>query len=218
MSTDPELSRRQVLRAGIVFGGGVLVAGQGWAAELLARTPRQTAGPFYPRERPLDADGDLTTVAGRPGHAQGQVLDLMGRVLDQRGEPVAGARVEIWQANTFGRYRHAWDSNPAPLDPSFDGFGVQTTDAQGRYRFRTVKPGAYPASPEWTRTPHIHFKVIRGRETLVTQMYFPGEPLNASDYLFQAVDNHAAVTAALEREKPDAEGGALRAIWDIVLA
>jgi protocatechuate 3,4-dioxygenase beta subunit len=217
MSKDPELSRRQVLRAGMVLGGGVVVAGQGWAAGLLARTPRQTAGPFYPRVRPLDADGDLTTVAGRPGHAQGQVLDLAGRVLDRRGAPVAGARVEIWQANAFGRYRHPSDASSAPLDPSFDGFGVQTTDAQGRYRFRTVKPGAYPASPDWTRTPHIHFKVIRGSETLVTQMYFPGEPLNDADFLFQSVANQAAVTATLEPRAPGNEAGALEAIWDIVL-
>jgi len=215
---DRELSRRQVLAVGIALGGGVLAAGHGWAAELLAGTPRQTAGPFYPRVRPLEADGDLTTVAGRPGQAQGQVLDLMGRVLDRRGEPVVGARVEVWQANAFGRYRHAWDSNPAPLDPSFDGFGVQTTDAEGRYRFRTVKPGAYPASPEWTRTPHIHFKVIRGSDSLVTQMYFPGEPLNESDYLLRAVGNQAAVTAALQPLTSDVEAGPLRAVWDIVLA
>jgi protocatechuate 3,4-dioxygenase beta subunit len=218
MSMDRELSRRQVLAAGIVLGGGLVAAGPGWAAELLARTPRQTAGPFYPQERPLDADGDLTTVAGRPGQAQGQVLDLMGRVLDPHGEPVAGARVEIWQANAFGRYRHPWDSGTASLDPSFAGFGVQTTDTQGRYRFRTVKPAAYPASRGWTRTPHIHFQVIRGGESLVTQMYFPGEPLNESDFLFQAVGNQAAVTAALQPPTPDREAGSLRAIWDIVLA
>jgi len=218
MSTDRALSRRQVLAVGIALGGGVLAAGHGWAAELLARTPRQTAGPFYPRVRPLGADGDLTTVAGRPGRAQGQVLDLLGRVLDRRGEPVVGARVEIWQANAFGRYRHAWDSNPAPLDPAFDGFGVQTTDAQGRYRFRTVKPGPYPASPEWIRTPHIHFKVSRGNDSLVTQMYFPGEPLNESDRLFRAVGNKAAVIAALQPATPDDAARALRAFWEIVLA
>ncbi|MGD2063987.1 MAG: hypothetical protein PVF51_10455 [Nitrospirota bacterium] len=218
MSMDQELSRRQVLRAGMVLGGGVVVAGPGWAAELLARTPRQTAGPFYPRVRPLDADGDLTTVAGGPGQAQGQILDLMGRVLDRRGEPVAGARVEIWQANAFGRYRHPWDSSTAPLDPSFEGFGMQTTDGQGRYRFKTVKPGAYAASRDWTRTPHIHFKVTRDRHSLVTQMYFPREPLNESDLLFQAVGNKAAVTARLEAASPEVEEGALRALWDIVLA
>ena len=104
----------------------------------------------------------------------------MGRFLNMKGEPIPGARVEIWQANTYGRYTHPGDTNPAPLDPNFEGYGVQITDAEGRYRFKTIKPGAYPAAQGWTRPPHIHFKVETKTNWLVTQMYFYGEPCTIS--------------------------------------
>src|SRR3989304_223777 len=103
-------------------------------------TPEQAQGPFYPVTKPLDRDADLTVVNGKPGKAQGQVIQVMGRVFNAKGAPVRGAQVEIWQANTFGRYTHPQDSNPAPLDPNFQGYGAQATDASGQYQFRTVKP------------------------------------------------------------------------------
>ena len=138
---------------------------QGWR-----RTPDQVMGPFYPLTKPLDRGADLTTIPGKPGRAHGQVIHLMGRVLDMKGKPVAGARVEIWQANTHGRYVHPSDTNPAPLDPNFEGFGVQITDREGRYRFKTIKPDGYPTHiPGWKRPPHIHFDVTGKVDKLVTQ-------------------------------------------------
>ena len=110
----------------------------------LKLTPEQIMGPFYPVIKSLDRDADLTVVKGKRGKAQGQVIQLMGRVLNARGEPVKGARLELWQANAQGRYMHPSDVNPAPLDPNFQGFSVQMTDAEGRYRFKTIKPGAVP--------------------------------------------------------------------------
>src|SRR5258708_32638846 len=98
-----------------------------------------------PGERPQPAD--LTRVSGRSGRAEGQMLNVMGRVLNLTGEPVRNAKVEVWQANAHGRYTHPSDPNPAPLDPNFEGAAVLTTDSEGRYRFKTIKPAAYPAGP-----------------------------------------------------------------------
>ncbi len=100
----------------------------------------------------------------------------MGRVLNAGGEPVSGARIEIWQANAHGRYAHPADDNPAPLDPNFQGYAKLLTDADGRYRFKTIKPSAYPAGA-FMRPAHIHFDVTGKLDRLVTQMYFPDDPL-----------------------------------------
>ena len=121
----------------------------------------------------------------------GGSVRVEGRVLDGAGEPVPDALVEIWQANAAGRYAHAVDRHPAPLDPNFTGAGRCLTDREGRYRFVTVKPGAYPwrnHENAW-RPAHIHFSLF-GRcftERLVTQMYFPGDPLFDADPIFQSV-------------------------------
>ena len=98
-------------------------------------------------------------VKGRAGKALGQIVYLSGRVLDLNGKPIPNAKVEIWQANTFGRYTHPGDSNPVPLDSNFEGHGVIITNTDGMYSFKTVKPGAYPAGEGQTRPPHIHFLV-----------------------------------------------------------
>src|SRR5512134_286454 len=120
-------TRRELLRATLGIGAaGVLRAS--WAHDSLDPTPFQTIGPFYPVTRPLDADADLTRIQGRAQRAEGQVIHLMGRVLDAKGAPIAGARLEIWQANAKGRYAHPADRNPAALDPNFQGFGAQLTD------------------------------------------------------------------------------------------
>src|SRR5712691_2143412 len=111
----------------------------------------------------------------------------MGRVVNVQGQPLKGARVELWQANTHGRYTHPSDTNPAPLDPNFEGFAVQDTDAEGRYRFKTIKPGAYPATANWMRPPHLHFDMTGKINRVITQMYFPGEPLNDKDILPQNI-------------------------------
>lgn len=154
-----------------------------WAAELLA-TPRQTPGPFYPDKTPLEDDNDLTRVAGAQQPALGTVTDLRGRLLNANGQPIAKARIEIWQCDANGRYHHQDDRRNANLDPGFQGFGSTVTDAEGAYRFRTIRPVAYSG-----RTPHIHFKVIApGNEPLTTQMYVAGEARNAEDFLYQRLE------------------------------
>ena len=141
-----------------------------------------------PSSTPADSDADLTRIEGRAGRAQGNTIVVTGRVLDARGRPVKGAKVDIWQANHFGRYRHAGDRSEAPLDPDFQGYGRVITGDDGAYRFLTIEPGAYAASRRWQRPPHIHFK-LRGAdfEELTTQMYFAGHPLNDGDRILQAL-------------------------------
>jgi protocatechuate 3,4-dioxygenase, beta subunit len=151
------------------------------------RTPHQILGPFFPVSSRPATQGDLTIVEGVEGRAKGEIVEVSGRVLDLRREPVRGAKLTIWQANTFGRYVHPNDSNPAPLDPNFEGFANIRSGSDGAYRIKTVKPGPYPVGPDWMRAPHIHFEVEGQFERLVTQMYFPGEPLNASDRLLMSV-------------------------------
>lgn len=181
------------------------------APTALLRTPDQILGPFYPVQQEPVRTGDLT----RAGRAKGTVLHLSGRVLTGAGTPVAGARVEIWQANAGGRYAHPNDSNPTPLDPDFDGFAVTTTDARGQYQFKTVVPAAYPAGPDRMRPPHIHFKVTGTREELVTQMYFAGHEWNDRDPWLQSARRKDALIVALrDAEEP----GAKAATFDLVLS
>ena len=212
------LPRRGILGSAVALGG--LAAAAPLRAALPPFTPNQVMGPFYPVEKPLDQDADLTVVAGREGAAEGRVVHVLGRVLNGRGAPVAGARVEIWQANTHGRYTHAYDTNPAPLDPNFEGYAVQTTDAEGRYRFKTVKPGAYPVTEDWSRPPHIHFDVSGRVGRTVTQMYFEDEPLNEVD---QLLINTPQPDLLIARYQPLEAAGAgagpddLVVAWDIML-
>ena len=211
------VSRRRLLRASTAMAGSLLAG----LAPALAQTPplRHTAedalGPFFPTSLPADQDSDLTRVAGRTGTAQGRVLYLSGRVLTPQGAPVAGAVIEIWQANTFGRYAHPGDDNPAPLDPDFQGYAKLRADAEGRYQLKTVKPGEYTG-----RTPHIHFDVHGNKSRLITQMYFEGEARNATDGLLSRrsaatrqslMSRYVAPTGAQEK-------AALVAQWDIVLS
>jgi protocatechuate 3,4-dioxygenase beta subunit len=214
-------TRRDLIRAVLGIGAAAVVKAP-WAHASLEVTPSQTTGPFYPVTRPLEADADLTLLAGHESRAKGQVIHLMGRVLDARGAPVAGAKVEIWQANANGRYAHPADRNPAPLDPNFQGFGAQLTDAEGQYRFKTVKPAAYPVNPmnpQRVRPPHVHFDVSGKGSRLVTQMYFPGEPENASDLIFGRLSDaeRHAVIASIAPPPDELEPDSLVARWDIVL-
>ena len=175
-------------------------------------------GPFYPLTKPLDRGSDLTRLPGKPGRAEGQIIHLMGRVLDLKGDPVAGARVEIWQANAHGRYVHESDYNPAPVDPNFEGFGVQVTDREGRYCFTTIKPYGYPTNiPGWQRPPHIHFDVTGKIDKLVTQMYFEGDPLNEKDRILQSSWAQERLIAKLLPPTKEVEPESLLAVWDIVI-
>jgi protocatechuate 3,4-dioxygenase beta subunit len=203
----------------LALGGVVLSAPLNSLLAQPARrlTEEQVMGPFYPVTKPIDQDADLTVIQGRPGKAQGKVLHLMGRVLNLRGEPIRGTAIEIWQANTFGRYAHPSDTHDAPLDPNFQGYGITVTDAEGRYRFKTVKPGSYPVSENWIRPPHIHFDVSSRSNKLITQMYFVGEPLNEKDRLFKSASYKESLITKLMPATKDVEPDALIAVWDIVL-
>lgn len=205
-----ELDRRAVLAQLMAAAAGVPLA---LAETRLRATPSQTAGPFYPDEKPLDRDADLTQLRGRRAVAAGQIVHLSGRVLDLTGRPIEGARVEIWQANAHGRYAHPWDNSRRPLDPNFQGFGVQVTDAQGRYRFKTIKPGPYDSRP-----PHIHVDIAGAKRELTTQIYFPGEPLNERDGIFRATRDREVLIATPVEAREAVEDGALVLRWDAVLA
>ncbi|CAN5871645.1 protocatechuate 3,4-dioxygenase subunit beta [soil metagenome] len=216
-------SRRQMLGMAIGFGG-LAAFGSSVFAQQAERfiTPEVGMGPFYPMLKPLDKDADLTSVKGQKGVAQGAIVHVAGRVLDLKGKPVAGAKIEIWQANSHGRYAHQSDPNTAPLDPNFQGFAVLTTDSEGRYRFKTIKPGAYPISPTEQRPPHIHFDVEGKANRLVSQMFFPNEPLNEKDALFldlrsQSEKTAAAVIAQSLPPTKEIEKNAMLLGWDIVL-
>jgi len=219
MPENCKLSRRQLLAMSLALGGVVLSAPLNSLLAQPARrlTEEQVMGPFYPVTKPIDQDADLTVIQGRSGKAQGKVIHLMGRVLNLRGEPIRGAAIEIWQANTFGRYAHPSDTHDAPLDPNFQGYGITVTDAEGRYRFKTVKPGSYPVSENWIRPPHIHFDVSSRSNKLITQMYFEGEPLNEKDRLFKSASYKDSLITKLVPATKDVEPDALIAIWDIVL-
>ncbi|MGE5841982.1 MAG: protocatechuate 3,4-dioxygenase [Deltaproteobacteria bacterium] len=219
MIEDRRLSRRELLEMSFALGGAAILAP---LSSILAQsawmpTPEQVSGPFYPVAKPTDKDADLTFIQGKPGRAQGQILHLAGRVLNLKGEPIQGVEVEIWQANTFGRYTHPSDPNPAALDPNFEGYGVQVTDSEGRYRFKTIKPGAYPASATWTRPPHIHFSVTGKSYRLITQLYFEGEPLNEEDLILKNTADKKSLITKLVPAVKDIEPDALAAQWDIVL-
>jgi protocatechuate 3,4-dioxygenase beta subunit len=161
---------------------------------LLPQRLTEVTGPLFGQDRVRPGDDDMTHWAG--GEALGQRIIVHGRVLDSDGRPVPDTLLEVWQANTGGRYRHVNDQWPAELDPHFSGLGRCATDSDGRYRFTTVKPGAYPWKNHhnaW-RPAHIHFSLF-GRaftQRLVTQMYFPGDPLFFQDPIFNSVPDEKA--------------------------
>ncbi|MDH2351226.1 protocatechuate 3,4-dioxygenase [Bradyrhizobium sp. SSUT112] len=180
------------------------------------RTPDQILGPYFPTGHTAVPQDDLTSVKGIEGHAQGEIIQVTGRVLNLDGEPVRNIPIIVWQANTFGRYAHGNDPNPAPRDSSFVGCVGIRSDDDGFYRIKTVKPGAYPAGPDWMRPPHIHFEIHGRFERLITQMYFPDEPLNACDRLLNAALRPDLLMA---KPVPSEDGCDHRALnFDIVLS
>jgi len=189
MDRSPRLPPRRTLLAGVAaFVACPALIASVRAQTRLQPTPAQTEGPFYPVELPADTDFDLLAQGGRH-YRQGQPAWLDGHVVDTAGRPVTGAVVEIWQCDHQGHYHHPGDGGRA--DPAFQGYGRVAVGADGRYRFRTIRPAPYTG-----RTPHIHVKVHLGRRALLTtQVYVEGEPRNESDGLWRRLD--AAGRAAL---------------------
>jgi protocatechuate 3,4-dioxygenase, beta subunit len=177
-------------------------------AQPLRLTPAQTEGPFYPLDWNGDIDADLMR-RGDQGYERGQPAWVEGRVTDEQGQAVRGAVVEIWQCDAEGHYHHPGDGGQA--DPRFQGRGRVSVDAEGRYRFRTLRPSPYDG-----RTPHIHFKVRLGRrDLLTTQLYVEGDPGNERDGLWRRLRDPLDRAALTVPFKPD--GGALRAEFPLVV-
>jgi len=183
---------------------------------------RNMRAPVYGAHQLGALDHDLTRNAVKNGAPLGERIIVTGRVLDDEDKPVANTLVEIWQANAAGRYVHQDDQHDAPLDPNFLGAGRCLTDAAGVYRFLTIKPGAYPWGnhPNAWRPNHIHFSLFGAwfASRLVTQMYFPGDPLLAFDPMVQSVPEHAR-DRLISQFSTDVteEGYALGYRFDIVL-
>jgi protocatechuate 3,4-dioxygenase, beta subunit len=209
--TQPIFSRR-----GLLLGTGVgLLSAQRAFAATLAATPQQTEGPFYPVDFPTDMDNDLVQVRGQAAQAMGTVLHLEGRVLDASGRTVPGALIEIWQCDAQGIYDHPRQPGRERRDQAFQGYGRMLVDAEGRYRFRTLKPVAYPG-----RTPHIHFKVATAGSHLTSQFYIAGEAQNERDFVFREAARSAQQRERIEMRLQPASGlepGALATSMDIVV-
>ncbi len=188
---------------------------------VIPQTLSELTGPVYGYGAVGPQDADLTRQ--HAGEAQGERIVIAGRVLDEDARPVADTLVEVWQANAAGRYAHALDTHDAPLDPNFSGAGRVLTDADGGFRFTTIRPGAYPWGNDYNawRPAHVHFSVF-GRSfltRLVTQMYFPGDPLLALDPIFNAVPTErglARLVAAFDLDVTEPDH-ALGYRFDIVL-
>lgn len=197
-----------------VLGSGILTATDA-RAEALRETADLITGPFYPQVKPVDHDADMTMLRGHSRRAAGQVIKLSGRVLNVRGEPARHASMEVWQANAHGRYSHPSDPDiQLPLDPDFQGYARLRTDGAGRYRITTIKPGPYPTARGDMRAPHIHFQIDGAVDRKVTQLFFPGEPLNDQDRHLQSVRRPETILAEIAA----GNGSVLMAHWDIVLS
>jgi protocatechuate 3,4-dioxygenase beta subunit len=180
----------------------------------LALTPPQTEGPFYPDKLPLDTDNDLLLVNDDLTPAVGSVTWLSGRILDQRGEPIRNALVEIWQCDNNGAYLHTKTGNADKKDKHFQGFGRFLTGAKGEYLFRTIKPVPYPG-----RTPHVHFAVkMKGKKELITQCYIKGHEGNPKDGVWKALSEKGRELVSVPFDPvPNSRAGELAAKFDIVM-
>ncbi len=228
-------TRRTTILSLGAFGASAMLPARAQPAPL-PYTPTLEVGPYYPVKKPKDQNADLTRVQGRKGRAAGQIILLAGRVLTPDGSPVRNATLEIWQADTNGRYGHPVEPEEGPPpDPSFQGYSRQKTDGEGRFSFVTVKPGAYRArgvlsgNAPYLRAPHIHFDITAKYERRITQMYFRGDDpaLFEQDVTFKK-DLGVGVTpgrdpmtapvfGVLTDNAPHLEPGAKLCSWDIVL-
>lgn len=209
--SQPDLRTKRYMRTNVTAPAEALIE--------LPRTATETSGPVFGAADVGDVGVDLSN----GNTVLGSLSVIAGQVLDEDGRPVANALVEFWQANASGKYPHEVDTRPAPQDQHFTGAGRMLTDAEGRYKFTTIKPGAYPvpSSNNWWRPPHIHFSLYGDAfaSRLITQMYFPGDPLNSIDGILQAVPDAAARTRliAQQDESVGIHEHALGYRFDIVL-
>ena len=207
------LNRRRLLKNFTLGAAGLWVPGA--LAEALTLTPKQTEGPFYPVDLPLDTDNDLIILNDGLTPALGNITHLTGRVTDVKGEPIRNALVEIWQCDQNGVYLHKGSDSGEKRDKNFQGFGRFMTGSTGEYYFRTIKPVAYPG-----RTPHIHFAIkMKGRDKWTTQCYIKGEKQNDTDGVLRGIkdDTQRASVIVDVLPLPDVKTGELAARFDIVM-
>ncbi len=209
--TESNPSTRRHFVRGMALGAAALATPRVWA-DALTLTPSSTEGPFYPDRMPLDTDNDLLLI-NDGGTAVGEVTHLTGRLLDNSGNPLRGAVVEIWQVDGNGVYLHTGSAGEK-RDANFQGYGRFLTGPSGEYYFRTVKPVPYPG-----RTPHIHFAINQnGKRILTTQMYVAGEPGNERDGIYQSIRDPAQRESVTIDFAPLASAkDELEAKFDIVL-
>ncbi len=187
-------------------------------------TLSELTGPVYGTDEVDESDADLTSNARVNGEPIGERIIVTGRVLDENNKPVPNTLVEVWQANSTGRYLHKNDQHDAPLDPNFTGAGRCITNDKGEYRFVTIRPGAYPWGNHYNawRPAHIHFSVFGTNflSRLVTQMYFPGDPLQPLDPIFNSIPDEAGRNRLISLYDHDVteEMWALGFRFDIILA
>jgi protocatechuate 3,4-dioxygenase, beta subunit len=193
-----------------------------WPAEPLVRRPQTRSELSGPRELARRLPAQHRDLAGEGAkRALGQLIHLRARIVDEDGAPLRGALVEVWHCNAAGKYIHPNDTNDAPADPNFYGAARLVAGESGLIELRTIKPGAYPVPDTggWWRPPHIHFSVW-GRvwlSRLVTQMFFPGEPLNETDYILNAVPDPQARNRCIARLAPTEKGPANALVYDYQL-
>lgn len=217
MKTSPVgVSRRNFLQ-GVTFGTALFTT-SGLFAEQLLVTPSMTEGPFYPDKLPLDVDNDLLIINDNITPAVGEVTNLTGRLLSANGSPLKDVTIEIWQCDANAVYLHTRDSNAkkSQQDKNFQGFGRFTTGSTGEYRFRTIKPVAYPGRP----AGHIHIKLKKGdRELLTTQLFIRGFDGNQRDGIFNSAGDLIDRELVQADFKPikDSKIGELAASFDIIL-
>ena len=204
--------RRKAL-LGIGLGASAFLTPGLFADVLTNSTPRQTEGPFYPDEMPLDTDNDLLVIGDSITPAVGEVSHLSGTVKNTKGEFVKNALVEIWQVGAKGVYLHTKDDRPG-RDENFQGYGRFLTDSKGRYYFRTVKPVTYPG-----RAPHIHVAVtLNNKKMLTSQCYVKGDKRNDKDFIYKRLSKVGQKLTTVDFAPiKESKANELNAVWDIII-
>ena len=157
-------------------------------------TPPQSTGPFYKVPSKI-FNNDMTN----NGKAIGKRIKVYGKVLNNKCKPISNAVLDIWQANSFGKYNHQADLSESRKDNDFYGYMRLLSNERGEYSFNTILPGSYKVSKDLIRTPHIHFKVTNNKKQLTTQMYFKGNEMNKKDFLFKNTNNNSALEASIDK-------------------